>query len=366
MTLNPRNYDTYLSKEEYKLFARHLSLDSIGINGQKRLKQASILFIGAGGLASSAIIYLAASGIGCIGIIDNDYITESNLHRQVLYKVNNVNQLKVVCAKKEILKINPSCQVNIYPDRLNENNAIHIFNKYDIILDASDNFPTRYIIDQVCYQLHKVHIYGAIQNFEGQISVFNYKNGITYSDLYPKSLQLNPHTCNEIGVLGILPGIIGLIQATEAIKIITGSGEILSGYLLIYNALTIDFKKIKIRSNKKTNLLISNYKFPTDSSHNLSIKDFKQYLFHNKRKILIIDVRQNIEFQLQHIQNAINIPIKQLTSYTKIPFIKKQALNKMIIIYCSDNSRSILASLILTKYQIIHYRLENGIRYLSK
>lgn len=363
MILNPKLNKTHLSNHEYLLYSRHLSLDGIGINGQKRLKHASILFVGAGGLASSAIIYLASSGIGSIGIIDNDHVTLSNLHRQILYNSYDMNELKVICAQNKIKMINPKCQVQIYPDKLNEKNAKNLIKQYDIILDTSDNFYTRYIIDSICYKLHKVHIYGAIQSFEGQISVFNYKSGIKYSDLYPEFLNLQSNKCSSLGVLGVLPGIIGLIQATEAIKIITGIGHVLNGYILIYNALTLEFKKRKIQPYRIQNhVLLTKYTKITESeSNHLSIKDFQIKLLNNNN-ILIIDVRQNIEFQIKHIQHAINIPLKQIIHTKQILFIQKNASNKIIIIYCSDNSRSIIASKILNQYNICHYRLKDGIQ----
>lgn len=364
--LNPKLNVINLSKNEYQTYARHFSLEGIGINGQKRIKQAKILCIGAGGLASSALLYLASSGIGCIGIIDHDYVKQSNLQRQILYNSQNINQLKVNCAKKHINSINPSCTVNIYPYKLYNHNAINLIKKYDIILDTTDNFQIRYIIDALCYKLHKIHIYGAIQGFEGQISVFNYKSGIKYSDLYPQALNLQSDTCNEIGVLGVLPGIIGILQATEAIKIITGTGAILSGYLLIYNSLTLSFKKIKIRPNIIKNTIKLNKTKHINKSNVISIKHFKNKFLHNHNAILLIDVRQKIEFQANKIINAINIPIKQINNKNQISLIKKYSSKKMILLYCSENSRSIVASKILDKYKIHHYRLQNGINNFNR
>lgn len=359
--LNPQTHSINLSKNEYKVYARHLNLKHIGINGQKRFKQAKILFIGAGGLASSAMIYLAACGIGCIGIIDNDHIVQSNLHRQILYNWQDINKLKVISAHKKIQAINPLCQINTYPYKLNKHNAVEIIQKYDIILDTSDNFYVRYIIDYACYKVHKIHIYGAIQNFEGQISVFNYKSGLRYSDLYPQYLNLQTNSCNNTGVLGILPGTIGLLQATEAIKIIAGAGKILSGYILTYNALTLSFKKIKIRpaiinQNLRYNTVKNMSNIYTISVHNLYKK-----ILHQPDSLLIIDVRQKVEFQIKHIKYAINIPLKQAKNIDEIERIKKNSKNKIIILYCSDNSRSIIASKIYYKYNIPHFRLENGI-----
>nr|YP_009298051.1 molybdopterin biosynthesis protein [Plocamium cartilagineum]AOM67989.1 molybdopterin biosynthesis protein [Plocamium cartilagineum] len=360
--LNPKLSNIILLENEYKRYARHLIVNQIGSNGQKRLFKAKILLIGAGGLASPSIIYLAACGIGNIGIIDNDLVSESNLHRQILYNTNDLNNLKVQAAKSKINIINNKCKVTIYPYTLTINNAQNIIKNYDLIIDTTDNFTTRYLISSICYKLHKVHIFGAIQNFEGQISVFNYKNGIQYTDLYPEYLYLEDNRCNEIGVLGILPGIIGLLQGIEAIKIILGIGKILNGYLMQYNSLNMSFKTIKIQSRKinlekdKNHLDIIKQK----KSNSISKYTLKKIIASSNP--LIIDIRQNIEFELSHIKNAINIPIKNIHEMHTIQFILYKSLKKILIIYCNDNSRSITVSCILDRYQINHYRLKNGFK----
>lgn len=362
--LNPLLSNIDLSKEEYKQYARHLIVHDIGINGQKRLKNASILFIGAGGLASSAILYLAASGIGCIGIVDHDTVSISNLHRQILYDTYDIGELKVKAAEFKIKEINSACKVITYPYKLNLDNSINLIQNYDLVIDTCDNFETRYIIDLICYRLHKVHIYGAIQNFEGQLSVFNYKGGPRYSNLYPLHLNLENKNCNNIGVLGILPGTIGILQGTEAIKIILGTGKILSGYILIYNALNMSFRKIKINplnQNRYTHKVIES------GILNINIIAFKQLqkIFIESNTI-IIDVRQNIEFIQSHIKNAINIPLNYMKNKRTIEFIKNAYVNKITIIYCSSNSRAITASTILYKNKIKHYILRNGFnQYLN-
>nr|QCI08067.1 Molybdopterin biosynthesis protein [Plumaria plumosa] len=252
--LNPNLKKINLREEEYTIYARHLILENIGINGQKRLKSSKILIIGAGGLGCPAILYLAALGIGYIGIIDEDRINRSNLSRQILFNQENNNQLKTICAKQRIQKINPQCKIITHSYKLTEYNAFEIIKYYNIIIDASDNFKTRYIINYTCYQLHKIHIYGGIQQFEGQISVFNYKSGPRYSDIYPKILNLKDFSCNLNGVLGIITGTIGILQATEAIKIILGVGKILHQDLLIYNSLYSSFKLIKVNSLKMNDI----------------------------------------------------------------------------------------------------------------
>lgn len=274
--INPQlNYNN-LSKEEYKTYARHLILSKIGIRGQQRIKKARVLCIGAGGLGCPAILYLVRSGIGYLGIIDNDIVSLSNLHRQIIYKYEDINNLKTISTKYRIKNTYNNCKIYTYSYTLNINNAYNIIKEYDIIVDASDNFETRYIIDSICYILHKIHIYGAIENFEGQVSVFNYKNGPKYSDVYPKTLNLENYKCNNTGVLGVLTGTIGILQATEAIKIITGIGQVLSGYILIYNALNTSFKKIKIPLRKYN---IKTLKKNTWQTNNIiSTKDLKKKL----------------------------------------------------------------------------------------
>lgn len=351
--LNPNLNKKSLLNEEYIIYARHLILDKFNEEGQLRLKNAKILVIGAGGLGCPAIIYLTLSGIGNLGIIDYDIISKSNLHRQILYTYHQVNELKTKIAQENLKKMNPECQITVYSEKINKNNAQQFIKDYDIILDTCDNFNTRYLINDICNKLHKVHIYGAIENFEGHLSVFNYKNGPQYSDLYPNNLQLKDKPCT--GVLNVIPGIIGLLQATEAIKIITGIGKALSGYLLIYNSLDSSFKKIKIKKIKKINKTI----IRRQSLQTININNLNQYIKQNYN-ISIIDIRQQTEFKENHIINAINIPLKKIKNKKNLALIKKLSTTSLLIIYCSHNSRSIIASDLLNKEKITHYRLQDG------
>nr|YP_009244379.1 molybdopterin biosynthesis protein [Gelidium vagum]AMK96621.1 molybdopterin biosynthesis protein [Gelidium vagum] len=353
--LNPYLKNIKLNNHEYKLYSRQLVLKSIGIEGQKRLKSAKILFIGAGALASSAITYLAASGIGCIGIIDKDKVVKSNLNRQIIHNHSYLNQPKVDSAKNMIKKINCLCNVIIYNEKLSCFNYLDIIKEYDLIIDSCDNFETRYLIDKACYKLHKIHIYGAIQEFEGQVSVFNYKNGPRYQEIYPPYLNLRDTSCNLLGVIGVIPGIIGILQATEAMKIILGIGKTLSGYLLIYNSLNITFKKINIKYrnpikfkdyNNKNNLI------PTIDSSIIKTTTLTCLLTQKKSPFLIIDLRQPSEFHLSHVRKSINIPLMNLKSEKTLSFIKDSSIKKNIIIYCNRYARSILGSKILNIYKI--------------
>ncbi|MEG4091405.1 molybdopterin-synthase adenylyltransferase MoeB, partial [Microcoleus sp. Pol12B4] len=246
--LNPNLDEIQLNKQEYERYSRHLILPEVGLEGQKRLKAASVLCIGTGGLGSPLLLYLAAAGVGRIGIVDFDVVDHSNLQRQVIHGTSWVGKPKIESAKNRILEINPFCQVDLYETRVSSENAIDIATPYDIIIDGTDNFPTRYLMNDVCVLLNKPNVYGSIFRFEGQATVFNYQGGPNYRDLYPEPPPpgMVP-SCAEGGVLGVLCGVVGSIQATEAIKIILGQGTTLSGRLLLYNALDMTFRQLKLR-----------------------------------------------------------------------------------------------------------------------
>nr|YP_010197884.1 molybdopterin biosynthesis protein [Gracilaria isabellana]UAD86300.1 molybdopterin biosynthesis protein [Gracilaria isabellana] len=343
----------HLSELEYKRYARHLVLDNIGDNGQKRLKAAKVLFIGAGGLAACGIIYLAASGVGCLGIVDDDQVTYSNLHRQILYKDEDIGKLKVHVVRDRIKDINSQCATHIYSCIVDENNCRDIIKNYDIVIDTTDNFKSRYLISKSCYLQNKIHIYGAVQAFEGHISVFNYKSGPLYSDLYPKNLNLYTKTCNILGIFGPLTGIIGMFQAVEATKIILGIGNVLSGYLLVYNLLDVSFKTVEIVPQMNCNLM--NYDYENKLSNSNFINQSNLLFMLNQSVVILIDVRQPEEFGKYHLSKAINIPLKNIKFRKTINFIHHYLIDKKIIIYCYDNLRSLVASKILDKHQIKHY-----------
>lgn len=242
--------DISLSREEVKRYSRHLIMPEVGLSGQKRLKAASVLLIGAGGLGSPAAMYLAAAGIGRLGLVDYDTVDYSNLHRQIMHGTKDVGRAKLASARETILDINPHVQVESYAVPLTSANALEILTPYDIIVDGTDNFPTRYLVNDACALLGKPDVYGSIFRFEGQASVFHAAEGPCYRCLFPEPPPpgLAP-SCAEGGVLGVLPGIIGAIQATEAIKLALGIGESLIGRLLIYDALAMTFDEIRLRKN---------------------------------------------------------------------------------------------------------------------
>ena len=237
-----------LTHAEIERYSRHLLLGEVGVEGQRRLKAASVLCVGTGGLGSPLLLYLAAAGVGRIGIVDFDVVDASNLQRQIIHGTSWIGRPKVQSACDRLREINPHVQVDVHEVAFTAENAARIAAPYDIVVDGTDNFPTRYLVNDVCELLGKPNVYGSIFKFEGQASVFNHQGGPTYRDLYPEPPPpgLVP-SCAEGGVLGILPGLIGTIQATETVKIILGQGTTLSGRLLLYDALNMSFRELKLR-----------------------------------------------------------------------------------------------------------------------
>lgn len=239
-----------LTKDEISRYARHLILPEVGMEGQRKLKASSVLCVGTGGLGSPLLLYLAAAGVGRLGIVDFDVVDESNLQRQIIHGTSKIGVKKVVSAAERLADINPHVQVDVYEEPLNSENALRILEPYDLVADGTDNFPTRYLVNDACCILGKPNVYGSIFQFEGQASLFNYQDGPNYRDLYPEPPPpgMVP-SCAEGGVLGILPGIIGCIQATETIKVLLGTGTTLSGRFLIYDAMRMEFRELKLRKN---------------------------------------------------------------------------------------------------------------------
>jgi len=360
-----------LSTEEKIRYSRHLSIPSFGIKGQEKLKAAKVLVIGAGGLGSPALLYLAAAGVGTIGIVDDDVVDHSNLQRQVLYTVSDVGKYKVDIAKEKIQTANPTITVNTYQCLLTSQNAEEIVNPYDIVLDGTDNFPTRYLVNDICVLLNKTNVYGSVYRFEGQVSVFNYIDengdaGPNYRDLYPEPPAAGTvPNCAEGGVLGVLPGIIGSMQATETIKLVAGIGEILNGKLLLFDALTLESRIISFRKNPKISIteLIDYEKFCGTKTHNnmsevkeITVQELKEWK-DSKKDFQLIDCREQYEFEFANLEGEL-IPLGNILDQAD-----KIATDKDVVVHCRSGQRSATAimqlqqKLGLTKL----YNLKGGI-----
>ena len=380
--INPNLETVTLDKEEIERYSRHIILPEVGLEGQKKLKAASVVCIGTGGLGSPLLLYLAAAGIGHIGIVDFDVVDSSNLQRQIIHGTSWVGKLKIESAKNRILEINPTCQVDLYKNRLSSENAIEILKPYDVVVDGTDNFPTRYLTNDACVLLNKPNVYGSIFRFEGQATVFNYKGGPNYRDLFPEPPPpgMVP-SCAEGGVLGVLPGIIGTIQATETIKIILGSNNTLSGRLLLYNAWDMTFRELRLRRNPNLpaiDKLIDYEEFcsishgsivkPKDNTMipEITVQDLKKLMDLESGSFVLIDVRNINEYEIAYISGSVLIPLTSIEDGTKIPQIKNLIKNKRLIVHCKMGGRSIKALKTLEKFDIIGTNLKGGINAWSQ
>jgi adenylyltransferase/sulfurtransferase len=380
--LNPNLDEIQLSREEYERYSRHLILPEVGLEGQKRLKAASVLCIGTGGLGAPLLLYLAAAGIGRIGIVDFDVVDNSNLQRQVIHGISWVGKPKIDSAKNRILEINPNCQVDLYETRLSAGNALSIIEPYDIVVDGTDNFPTRYLVNDACVLLNKPNVYGSIFRFEGQATVFNYEGGPNYRDLYPEPPPpgLVP-SCAEGGVLGILPGIIGVIQATETVKIILGQGQTLSGRLLLYNALNMTFRELKLRPNPIRPViekLIDYEEFcgipqakaaeaqQQANMQEMTVQELKELLNSDADDYVLLDVRNPNEYEIARIPGSVLVPLPEIESGEGIGKVKDLLNGHRLIAHCKMGGRSAKALSILKEAGIEGTNVKGGITAWSR
>jgi molybdopterin/thiamine biosynthesis adenylyltransferase/rhodanese-related sulfurtransferase len=346
-----------LNAEEIKRYSRHLIMPEIGMDGQRRLKAGSVLCIGAGGLGSPAAMYLAAAGVGRIGIVDFDVVDYSNLQRQLLHTTPDVGISKLQSAKNKLNALNPHVQVDTYEEALSSDNAMRLFKGYDVILDGTDNFPTRYLVNDACVLMGIPNAYGSIFRFEGQASVFATKDGPCYRCLYPEPPPpgLVP-SCAEGGVLGVLPGVIGVIQATESIKLLTGVGNPLIGRFMIYDALNMKFRELKLRkdpdcpvcgTHPTVTKLIDYDQFcgivqpAQDHSAGATVSATEITPVELKAKLdagetpFILDVREPNEYQINKIAGSTLIPLGELPRrYQELP------KDRQIITQCKMGGRS--------------------------
>ncbi|MDP8933684.1 MAG: molybdopterin-synthase adenylyltransferase MoeB [Cyanobacteriota bacterium] len=380
--LNPNLEDIQLNKQEYERYSRHLILPEVGLEGQKRLKAASVLCIGTGGLGSPLLLYLAAAGVGRIGIVDFDIVDHSNLQRQVIHGTSWVGKPKIESAKNRILEINPFCQVDLYETRVSSENAIDIATPYDIIIDGTDNFPTRYLMNDVCVLLNKPNVYGSIFRFEGQATVFNYEGGPNYRDLYPEPPPpgMVP-SCAEGGVLGVLCGVVGSIQATEAIKIILGQGTTLSGRLLLYNALDMTFRQLKLRPNPVRPVIeklidyeqfcgIPQAKAQEASQQTqipeMTVTQLKELIDSGAKDFVLLDVRNPNEYQICQIPGSVLVPLPDIEHGEGVAKVKELLNGHRLIAHCKMGGRSAKALGILKEAGIEGINVKGGITAWSE
>ncbi|MEG4289499.1 molybdopterin-synthase adenylyltransferase MoeB [Microcoleus sp. C2C3] len=380
--LNPNLDEIQLNKQEYERYSRHLILPEVGLEGQKRLKAASVLCIGTGGLGSPLLLYLAAAGVGRIGIVDFDIVDHSNLQRQVIHGTSWVGKPKIESAKNRILEINPFCQVDLYETRVSSENAIDIATPYDIIIDGTDNFPTRYLMNDVCVLLNKPNVYGSIFRFEGQATVFNYEGGPNYRDLYPEPPPpgMVP-SCAEGGVLGVLCGVVGSIQATEAIKIILGQGTTLSGRLLLYNALEMTFRQLKLRPNPVRPVIeklidyeqfcgIPQAKAQEASQQTqiseMTVTELKELIDSGAKDFVLLDVRNPNEYQICQIPGSVLVPLPDIEQGAGVAKVKELLNGHRLIAHCKMGGRSAKALGILKEAGIEGINVKGGITAWSE
>ncbi|HEX4704760.1 MAG TPA: adenylyltransferase/sulfurtransferase MoeZ [Pseudonocardiaceae bacterium] len=338
-----------LTKEEVARYSRHLIIPDVGMDGQKRLKNAKVLVVGAGGLGSPALLYLAAAGVGTLGIVDFDTVDESNLQRQVIHGQSDIGRPKAESARDSIAEINPFVQVNLHVAHLNSENALDIFAGYDLIVDGTDNFATRYLVNDAAVLLGKPYVWGSIFRFEGQVSVFWEEHGPQYRDLYPEPPPpgMVP-SCAEGGVLGVLCASIGSIMVTEAIKLITGIGEPLVGRLMVYDALEMSYRTIKIRKDpngvKITELIdydafcgvVSEDARDAAAGHTITPLELKQKIDAHEN-FLLVDVREPHEYEIVRIPGSVLIPKDRIVSGAALSELPQ---DRPIVLHCKSGARS--------------------------
>ena len=338
---------------EISRYNRQIILPEVGLEGQDKLQQAKVLVVGVGGLGAAVLPYLVAAGVGEIGLIDDDIIAVSNLQRQVIYKTGSVGETKVLEAKKMALALNPEVVINAYIEKLNSKNAISLFENYDIVVDATDNLSTKYLINDASIVTETPFVYGSVFKFEGQVSVFNYRNGPSYNCLFPNKSE-ETKNCNESGVLGTSVGIIGLFQANEVLKMILGTGEVLSGELLVYNLLTNDQQKYSFSKSDDTAMSVIDF----EEKYNNAIEEisaFEALELASSPEVVFLDVRNFEETPKINFPNSVQIPLDS---------IEKEVIqlnrNASVVVFCQSGMRSKKAVEILMKHNFKNVKSISG------
>ncbi len=352
-------------------YAKHINLPEIGLDGQEKLKNARVLVVGAGGLGCPVLLYLTAAGIGTIGVIDPDVVDLSNLQRQVIYTTDEIGKSKAKAAVNHLSKLNPDLTFDTYAMALDAGNARAIIEEYDLVVDCTDNFAVRYLVNDVCVLLEKPFVYGAIHRFEGQVAVLNAdlnngQRGPTYRCLYPEyPNDLEIPNCAETGVLGVLPGVIGAYQATEVLKLIAGIGEPLTQKLLLVDLLAMDFRTIKTRRRAdaddlaRQGLQSSTRTVPVVASgpQKMSVRELADRLT-NHESVFLLDVREREEYELCHLDDAVLIPIGMIPNN-----LKRIPTDRPVVVYCHHGIRSAnVANYLFTQLGLSNlYNLDGGI-----
>jgi adenylyltransferase/sulfurtransferase len=355
MTKPRRHPSPDLTVEETKRYSRHLVIPQFGVAGQKKLKQSSVLVVGAGGLGSPLALYLAAAGVGRLGLVDFDAVDVTNLQRQIIHGTGDVGRPKVDSAREAVNRINPLVEVLTHEIRLTSENAMDILGEYDVIVDGTDNFPTRYLVNDACVLLGKPNVYGSIFRFEGQASVFHAPHGPCYRCLYPEPPPPGVvPSCEEGGVLGILPGIVGTLQANEAVKLIVGLGQTLMGRLLLLDALEMEFRAVRLRKDPDCPVcgthptiteLIDYEAFCSLGAEDLA-PDVPEItareLSESLGRVLLVDVREAHELKIARIADTVHIPLRELGD--RLGELDRDA---DIVLYCHFGVQSARAAKIL-------------------
>ena len=363
-----------LSPDERGRYARHLILPEVGLAGQERLKAASVICIGAGGLGSPLLLYLAAAGVGRIGIVDGDAVELSNLQRQVIHRSDAVGRSKARSAAESVHALNPHCQIDVHDVMLDITNVMDLIADYDVVCDGTDNFASRYLINDACVLSGKPLIYGSVQRFEGQVTVFNCNfESPNFRDLLPvpPSPGAIP-SCSEAGVIGVMPGLIGLLQATETIKLITGIGRCLDGRLLVVDALSMRFRELKLRRDPDRapiKDLIDYAQFcgaattemDPSAMETISVTELKALLDGDAGDLALVDVRNPAEAEIVVIPSAVLIPLSTIESGEAIEQVRSLAEGRRLFVHCKLGMRSAKAAQLLAEHGIQATNLTGGI-----